>query len=206
MQIKYIYGFFLTSQLWIFLDKININNIIYYFSIPLRKRQTLQNDETKYNTNEDLCNKYRIFFSFFIVMLLQYSYYSLLYHPLYLERQKGVKLTFGADQTAVVANGAEVFKHKHCHGHHSQAHHKHHDPDCWAVGFWRRKGNKHKGLKYVSLVHPASKPQPAMAVTMCCRRIAEGRTKDWLMLKWEVGNPLFGILCWILLFGVWKRD
>lgn len=59
-------------------------------------------------------------------------------------KQKGVKLTFGTHKTTVVANWTEVFEHKNCHRHHSQAHHKHHDPDCWAVGLWRKRS---EGLK-----------------------------------------------------------
>lgn len=53
-----------------------------------------------------------------------------------------MKLTFGTQQTAVVAHWAEVFKDEHRHSHHSQAHHKHHDPNCWAVGFWMRRRNE----------------------------------------------------------------
>lgn len=67
-----------------------------------------------------------------------------------------------------------------------------------------KQRHKHKGLQEVSFVLPASELQPVMEVTMCGRRIAGGRTKSRLMWKWEGEKRPF-ILCWILLFGVWKR-
>lgn len=66
-----------------------------------------------------------------------------------LKQKKVLRLTFGADQAAVVADWTQVLEHKNCHRHYGQAHHKHHDPNRRAVGLCRRKRrrNKHEGLK-----------------------------------------------------------
>lgn len=53
----------------------------------------------------------------------------------YILRKTGKqRLTFGADQTPVVADWTQVFEHEDGHRHHGQAHHKHHDPHGRAVG------------------------------------------------------------------------
>lgn len=51
-------------------------------------------------------------------------------------------LTFRTDQATVVPYRAEVLKHKDSHGHHCQAHHKHHHPHSRAVGLCHKEGGQ----------------------------------------------------------------
>lgn len=86
-----------------------------------------------------------------------------------------MKLTFGADQTAVVANRTEVLKHKHRDGHHGQAHHKHHDPNRWAVRLCRRR-KKNQSIQ-VKLVRDFCTSQSVARFDMCGRGTADGEMR-----------------------------
>ncbi len=113
---------------------------------------------TKYDKHGNLWNKYGLYWSFLPAYLCSNAAVATI-HPSFIRctqdesttpvkvKQRSLKLTFGADQTAVVADWTEVLEHKNCHRHHGQAHDKHHDPNCRAVGLWRRRRSEGTNIK-----------------------------------------------------------
>lgn len=60
-------------------------------------------------------------------------------------RMRDVRLTFGTDQAAVVANWTAVFKDEDCDGHNRQTHDEHHHPDRWTIWFYTDTGHSQTG-------------------------------------------------------------